>query len=176
MRRAFWAAAALVFLLAPAALCAQEATPTPIPPLIEQRGIVVPIPEAMQRIRFRPFMPTARPARSALLAPFHNDRSAEENPANYGLAWEYVERGRTFVLPQWPRAGVSLSTYSKLPAEPNCKDSYLIDGSALEPRGIGWETARSIFVFQPDDTNPSNRHGAGLKAEWHRLVQRGGCR
>jgi hypothetical protein len=176
MRRALSAAAAFVLLLTPATIGAQEATPTPTPPLIEQRGIVVTQPEALQRIRFRPFMPVARPARAALLAPFHNDSGAEENPANYGIAWDYVERGRTFVLRQWPRAGGSLATYTRLPGEPKCKDSYLIDGSAREVRGIGWETTRYVFALQPDDTKPSRDHGAGLKAEWHRLAQRGGCR
>jgi hypothetical protein len=176
MRRALSAAAALVFLFAPAASRAQESTPTPIPPLIEQRGIVVTQTEALQRIRFRPFMPTARPARAALLAPFHNARGAQENPANYGIGWEYIGRGRTFLLRQWPRAGGTLGTYTLLPGEPLCKESYLIDGSAREVRGVGWQTPRFVFALQADDKNLAPDRGAALKAEWHRLALRGGCR
>jgi hypothetical protein len=163
-------------LFAPAALRAEDAapTPTPIPPLIERVGLVAPEVDALQRIRFRPFLP-GHPIEVAILAPFHTE-GISENPASYGIAFAYISKGHTFVMRQWPRAGGSLSTFSPLSGEEACKDSYLIDGAMRDVRGIGWETARYVFTLQADDTKLAGDRGKALKAEWHRLVLRGACR
>ena len=179
MRRLFRAIALAVtsaVLFAPAALRAEDAapTPTPIPPLIERSGLVVPEVEALRRIRFRPFMP-GHPVEVALLAPFHTE-GLSDNPASYGIALAYVSKGHTFVMRQWPKAGGSLATFSPLTGEPACKNSFLIDGAVRDVRGIGWETNRYVFTLQPDDTKLAGDRGRALKAEWHRLALRGACR
>jgi len=177
MRRltpAFVLAVASAIIFAPAAIRAQEATPTPTPPLIERIGLVVPEVDALQRTPFRPFLP-AKPIETALLAPFHTVGQGD-NPANYGIAFAYIEQGHTFVLRQWPRANGSLATFTPLPGEPACKDSYLTLGAIRDVQGVGWQTARYIFVLQHDDTKLPHDRGRSLKAEWHRLALRGACR
>jgi hypothetical protein len=170
-------AALCALLFAPAALRAEDQpSPTPSPPLLEQRGIITPQLEALPRIRFRPLMPVPRPLEAALLAPFHNAKRGGDVEADYGIGFEYVEHGHTFVLRQWPSAGGSLATYSPLPGEPACKNAYLIDGALRDVRGIAWQTSRFVFALQPDDDNLKGDHGKALKAEWHRLVLRGACR
>ena len=166
-----------VLLCAPAALRAEDQpSPTPSPPLLEQRGIITPQLDALQRIRFRPVIPVPRPLEVALLAPFHNDNRTHDVEADYGIGFEYVEKGKTFVLRQWPRAGGSLSTYTVLPGEPACKDSFLMDGGMRDVRGIAWQTSKFVFALQGDDDNLKGDHGKALKVEWHRLVLRGACR
>lgn len=176
LTRAIALAVTSALLLVPAALRAEDAapTPTPIPPLIERVGLVVPEVEAMQRIRFRPFLP-GHPIEVALLAPFHTE-GISDNPASYGIAFAYVSKGHTFVLRQWPKAGGSLATFSPLPIEPECKNAYLVDGAVRDVRGVGWETSRYVFTLLPDDKKVAGDRGRALKAEWHRLALRGACR
>jgi hypothetical protein len=169
--------ALILLLCTPAALRAEDQpSPTPSPPLLEQRGIITPQLDALQRIRFRPVIPVPRPIEAALLAPFHNANKNGDVEADYGIGFEYVEKNHTFVLRQWPRAGGSLSTYTALKGEPACKDAYLIDGALRDVRGIAWQTTKFVFVLQPDDDNLKGDRGKGLKAEWHRLALRGACR
>ena len=167
---------ACAVLFAPAGTRAQEATPspTPTPPLIERIGLVVSETDALQRIAFRPFLP-GRPIETALLAPFHTVGQSD-NPANFGIAFAYVEKGHTFVLRQWPRAGGALGNFTPLPIEPACRDSYLTLGTLQDVQGIGWQTTRFIFVLQADDAKLVRDRGRALKAEWHRLALRGACR
>ena len=168
------AACALAF--APAGSRAQDASPspTPTPPLIERVGLPVAEVDGLQRIRFRPFLP-GKPIETALLAPFHTVGQSD-NPANFGIAFAYVEKGHTFVLRQWPRAGGALGTFTALPGEPACKDAYLTFGTLQNVQGIGWETPRYVFVLQADDEKLTHDRGRALKAEWHRLALRGACR
>jgi hypothetical protein len=174
--RAIALAVTSAVLFAPTVLRAEEAapTPTPVPPLIERVGLVVPEVEALQRIRFRPFLP-GHPVEVALLAPFHTE-GISENPNSYGIAFAYVSKGHTFVMRQWPKAGGSLATFSPLHGESACTNAYLVDGAVRDVRGVGWETSRYVFTLLPDDKKLAGDRGRALKAEWHRLALRGACR
>lgn len=172
----------LGLLVAPFTAAAQDEaeptpTPTPPPPLIEQLGIVVTDEQATERIAFRPFLPVPRPLEIALIPPFHNPPSGD-NPRNYGVGYEFLDRGRHYVLREWPLAGSGgLAQFPPLAGESACTNAYLLFGNAKDIRGIGWQTNRVIFALQPDDgLVPIRDRGAALKAEWHRLAVRGACR
>ncbi len=178
MRPTLWMAfiVAGLTLCAPALARAEEAgpSPTPIPPLIERVGLPTSQTDALQRVQFRPFIP-GKPIETAVLAPFHTVGQSD-NPKNYGIAFAYVQKGHTFVLREWPRSTGAMGTFTALPGEPACQDSYLTFGTLQNVQGIGWQTARTIFVLQADDEKLAHDRGRALKAEWHRLALRGACR
>ena len=159
---------------APAVAGAQEATPTPIPPLIERVGLPTKEVDALQRIQFRPFLP-ANPIETALLAPFHTVGQSDD-PKNFGIGFAYIQKGHTFVLRQWPRSTGGFGNFTALGGEPACKDAFLTFGTLQNVQGIGWQTARTVFVLQADDEKLAHDRGRALKAEWHRLALRGACR
>lgn len=159
--------------LSPTAVRADaEPTPTPRPPLIEQRGLVAPsIADALAHVTFRPFFPVPAPSRAALIAPFHGG----DDPKYYGIAFEYTQKGKVYVLRQWPRAGGSLNGYAPMPGEAGCTEAYLTSGTLKDVRGIAWLTNKFAFALSPDEDVPADK-GRGLRAEWSRLVHRGACR
>lgn len=141
--------------------------PTPSPWLVGRLGLSTPEQDALEGIAFRPFVPTRVYKDVALLAPFHGN----DVRANRGIGYEYEDRGRLYVLTQWPANGGSLAGFPPLrEGDPDCRDarSFPVAGS-----GIVWSTPHGIVAtLRPDGESDAKL----VLAEWHRLVRRGACR
>jgi hypothetical protein len=139
---------------------------------IESLGLPMSEQEAIERVTFRPFVPTPNYIEVALLPAFHGDD--KDHPENRGIGYEYTEAGHTYVMRQWPRAGGSLDHYPAITVKgaTGCTDTRVILGSAARPFGLGWATPAFVFAIQPDPPNDT----APLQAEFIRLVHRGACR
>jgi hypothetical protein len=155
-------------------LCALVVTPlaahaSPSPWLVGRRGTAMAERDALQGIAFVPFVPTRSATQVALLPPFRGD----DKRVNRGIGYEYINRGRLFVLSQWPRNGGPVPGFRPLKvAEPGCQDVRSFPRLA-GTRGIVWSTTRgTVLTLQPDGRSDAHT----LLAEWHRLVRRGACR
>jgi hypothetical protein len=150
------------------------ADPTP-EPLIEKVGFTMTAQEAMERIAFRPFVPSPSYTSVALLPAFHGDD--KDHPENRGIGYAYVSNGVTYVLREWPRAGGSIHDY-QAPLHPpkGCTDSFIVLGSPRAPRAVAWQTTAMAYTLQPDLEQGNPIDAKGLLAEWARLAARGACR
>jgi hypothetical protein len=139
---------------------------------IEQFGMPMSEQEAIERVTFRPFVPTPNYTEVALLPAFHGDD--KDNPENRGIGYEFTEAGHTYVMREWPKAGGSLDRYPVIVVKGavQCPDTHVILGSAVHPFGLGWTTQAFVFAIQPDPPNDT----APLQSEFIRLVHRGACR
>jgi len=164
---ALFALALVTAVPARAADDVKKPPPTPSPWLVGRLGVSTPEADALAGIAFRPFVPTRAYKDVALLAPFRG----KDARANRGIGYEYEDRGRLYVLTEWPANGGSIDGFPTLPAtDPDCRNarSFPIAGG-----GIVWSTPRGIVAtLRPDGETDANV----LVAEWHRLVRRGACR
>lgn len=142
--------------------------------VLEHDGLPMSMQDALERINFRPFVPSTNYAMVALLPAFHGQDA--DNPENRGIGFEYTSGGIIYVLREWPLAGGSLSAYPSLPPVGTCATGHLIMGTTLHPRSYGWTTATLAFALQPDLDPGQNPNPRALKKEWARLVARGACR
>ena len=110
-----------------------------------------------------------KPAPPPTLSPWLVGRLGVSTPERAAL--EYEERGRLYVLTQWPANGGSIDAFPALRAlDPDCRDARVFPGAA---QGIIWSTPSGIVAtLRPDGASDA----AVLVAEWHRLVRRGACR
>jgi hypothetical protein len=143
-------------------------------PLIEQRGLPMSAKEAMERITFHPFVPSANYAEVALLPALHGDD--KENAENRGIGYEYSSGGQIYILREWPLAGASLDRYGALPPEGTCNTGRFTEGTETHIRALAWSTATLAFALQPDIPQGRNANWPALKREWARLIKRGACR
>lgn len=142
--------------------------------LLENRGLPMSEQEAIERVTFRPFVPSPDYAMVALLPAFHGDD--KDNPENRGIGYEYTSNGIIYVLREWPLAGASLDRYPPLPPVGTCGTGHLVLGTPQHPRSYAWTTATLAFALQPDIDSGANPNVPALKKEWARLVKRGACR
>ena len=143
-------------------------------PLIEQRGLPMSAQEAMERITFRPFVPSPSYAEVALLPALHGDD--KDNPENRGIGYEYISAGQIYILREWPLAGATFDRYGTLPAQGTCTTGRFTEGTAQHIRALAWTTPTLAFALQPDIPQGKNPNWPALKKEWARLVTRGACR
>jgi hypothetical protein len=142
--------------------------------LLESRGLPMSEQDAMERITFRPFVPSSSYVEVALLPAQHGDD--KDVPQNRGIGFEYVFGGHEYVLSEWPVFPGSLAAYPAAVLNGSCTTGRLILGTPLHPRAFGWTTAALVFALQPDVDPGVNPNVKALKAEWTRLVKRGACR
>jgi len=173
MRITFAGAVCALVLATTSAVFAEPTAPpaTPSPYLVARQGIETPERDALSGIGFRPFTPTRHALTVALLAPF----KGPDTLANRGIGYEYAgDRGRMYVLRQWPSNGGSISGFPGITLnEPACPDVHAFGGTKSKPRGLVWTTPRGLVLTLQPDGAPDPRN---LEAEWRRLVRRGACR
>jgi hypothetical protein len=145
----------------------KQAPPTPSPWLVGRLGVSTSEGVALQEIAFRPFVPTHVYKDVALLAPYRG----KDVRGNRGIGYEYEDRGRLYVLTQWPANGGSIADFPALGAsDPDCRDARSFPRAGS---GIVWITPRGIVAtLRPDGESDAKI----LVAEWHRLARRGACR
>jgi hypothetical protein len=142
--------------------------------ILEKFGLTMSQQEALERITFRPFVPTSNYTEVALLPAFHGDD--KDHPENRGIGYEYNQAGVFYVLRQWPNAGGSLAKYPTYKGPKDCPDGYYVLGTPRYPRAVAWETKALVFALQPDIESGKNPDLKALRAEWERLAKRGACR
>jgi hypothetical protein len=171
MRTIASALIALALVAAGPAGAAEDTKPTPPPTaspwLVGRLGVSTPEQDALAGIAFRPFVPTRFYKDVALLAPY----SGRDVRSNRGIGYEYEDRGRLFVLTEWPAGGGTIDDFPPLRAkDPDCRDARSFPRAGT---GIVWSTPRGIVAtLRPDGGTDAK----ALVAEWHRLVRRGACR
>jgi len=172
----WWGAAVLATLVLAAPACPAEIPGFETKPgtILEKFGLTMSQQEALERISFRPIVPSTTYTEVALLPAFHGDDA--DHPENRGIGYEYVQFGISYVLRQWPRAGGSLEKYPAYAGPKDCPDGFFTLGTPRFPRAVAWQTAALVFSLQPDIASGANPNLPALRAEWERLAKRGACR
>jgi hypothetical protein len=131
--------------------------------LIDQRGITMPLEDAVKQIAFHPYLPPGQIMAFAVIPPL----GGVDSRKNRGIATEYVSGRVALLLSEWPKQRFDLAFPKKN-----------ITASPCEPvnyarTGIIW-TSRNGFALtlQPD----GNVNQSALGAEAHRLISAGACK
>ncbi|MBV8353694.1 MAG: hypothetical protein JO101_00105 [Candidatus Eremiobacteraeota bacterium] len=128
----------------------------------------MPLREALDGVRFRPFIPSRQIVETALIPAYNGD----DIPEDRGIAFEYVSNRQSFVLSQWPHHGSVISGTRRLGTDHGCPLSAYPIGLKPGHEGVIWNNAVVIASLQPSGD-------ASTKAtvdEAHRLVALGACR
>ncbi len=162
-RRARTIGAALLVLAACAHRTPQTA-PTAVPTmLIDSRGIVMPLREAVGKIGFRPYLPRDPVLAIAVIPPL----GGADTTASRGIAVEYLSGRAHLVLSEWPRGSFDLSFGRKdITFDPCTPVAYA-------PNEYAWTTRTGLaMTLQPDGEPPAS----GILGEARRLIALGACR
>jgi hypothetical protein len=141
----------------------ESRTPAPASTLlIQSRGEVMPLRDAVHQIAFRPFLPSLQIAQIAVIPPLGGIDSRK----SHGIAIEYESAGDALLLSQWPRAGFAIRVASlDLDTRPCTAVTYKTDGYL-------WTTRNGlVMTLQPDGTVAPSR----IAREAHRLLRAGAC-
>lgn len=162
-------------LLAALALCAAcggkgaQTRSTPLPQasarelLIDSRGVVMSLADAVKTVRFVPFIPSAQIISIAVIPPLSD---AADRNAKPGMAIEYESGGDALLLSQWPRDGLQIDVgTTSTTSRPCAPVAYKADG-------LLWATRNGrVMTLQPDGTVPASR----IEREANRLLRAGAC-
>jgi len=134
------------------------------PMLIDDRGISMPLEDAVTKISYRPWVPPRQILKYAVIPPLGGD----DTPANRGVAIEYQSNGAMWLLSEWPKQNFILLFLKAqdITAKPCQIAHYKIDG-------VAWTTHGALaMTLQPDGSATSK----AVEAEAKRLLADGGCR
>jgi hypothetical protein len=132
--------------------------------LIDGRGIVMPLEEAVTKISYRPWIPPRTIVKYAVIPPLGD----LDTPAHRGIAMEYTYGKSAMLLSQWPKQNFTLLFLHgrDITFSPCRVAHYKADGVAWTTRG------KLAMTLQPDgDVDPK-----AVDAEARRLIAAGGCR
>ncbi len=162
MRKLF---ASLAVLLAVSACSAKHPDPqaTLAPLLIDDKGITMPLEQAITHIGFRPYLPTRNYLRLAVIPPLGGD----DTNANRGFAVEYTRGSDSFLLSEWPRKNFDLAFGRFDPTLHPCQAFRYTSG------GFVWATPRAEAMTLQAERGVLGSH---VEAEAHRLLTTGACR
>ena len=150
------------------AACGHKDSPppaTPAPPMmIDDRGIVMPLEQAVTKISYKPWIPPGQVLKIAVIPPLGGD----DTPANRGVATEYQQGPTMWLLSEWPKQGFALVFLRG-------KD-ITIDNCQLgrfKADGVAWTTKGKLaMTLQPDGAaSPSE-----VDKEAKRLMSVGACK
>lgn len=144
----------------------QSSAPSPQPsPLIESRGVVMPLPQARANIAFTPWIPRGHLLEVAVIPPL----GGTDNHATHGIAMEYENSGARLLLSQWPRSGYRIAV-GDLDAVHRPCGPLALAGSASG--SLLWTTRNGlVMTLQPDGAAAGPR----LAGEARRLLAASGC-
>ena len=160
----------LVFTCAvvlPVAACAHKssapAQPSLPPMLIDDRGIVMPLEQAVTKINYRPWVPHRQILKIAVIPPLGD----LDTPDHRGIAFEYQFGSQAMLLSEWPKQNFTLLFLhgQDITFTPCTIAHYKIDG-------VAWTTKTKLaMTLQPDgNVNPKD-----VDAEARRLIAQGAC-
>jgi hypothetical protein len=160
---------AVVFVFALAAAgCAHKSggadAQASLPPmLIDDRGVVMPLEQAVTKISYKPWIPPRQILKFAVIPPLGD----LDTPDHRGIAIEYQYNGQSLLLSEWPKQNFTLLFLhgEDITLTP-CKIAhYKADGAA-------WTTkSRLAMTLQPD----GNISPKDVDAEATRLMAAGAC-
>jgi hypothetical protein len=132
--------------------------------LIDARGVVMPLDQALTKIDYRPWIPPRRILKFAVIPPLGN----LDTPDHRGVAIEYQYRDSAMLLSQWPKQNFTLLFLhnTDITATPCEVAHYKSDGVAWTTRG------KLAMTLQPD----GNVSPQDVESEAQRLIAAGGCR
>ncbi len=157
----------VLLVLAPAGCHKGEAaaaSPSLPPLMIDDRGIVMPLEDAVTKIAYRPWIPVgAQVLKYAVIPPLGN----QDTPASRGVATEYEDNHIAWLLSQWPKQNFTLLflrgqdiTYAP------CTVAH------YKPDGVAWTTRGKLaMTLQPDGSVSAK----AVEAEARRLIAAGAC-
>lgn len=130
--------------------------------LIESRGVTMPLAQAVRKLSFPPFIPSAEIASVALIPPLNDDEDKREP----GIALEYERDGDALLLSQWPRKGIEIVVAGVDATSRPCAPV------AYKPDGLLWTTRDGrVMTLQPDGAVAP----ALVAREVDRLLRAGAC-
>jgi len=144
---------------------AAPASPSLPPLMIDDRGVVMPLEEAVTKIAYRPWIPSGvQTLKYAVIPPL----GEQDTPANRGVAIEYEDNHIAWLLSQWPKQNFTLLflrgqdiTYAP------CTVAH------YKPDGVAWTTRGKLaMTLQPDGSVSAK----AVEAEARRLIAAGACR
>ena len=140
--------------------------PPPLPPLmIDDRGVVLPLADAVTKIAYRPWIPPGvQVLKYAVIPPLGGD----DTPQNRGIAIEYENNKVAWLLSEWPKQNFTLLFLKSQDI------TFAPCGIAhYKPDGVAWTTRGKLaMTLQPD----GNVTGAAVEAEARRLIAAGACK
>ncbi|MDE2482554.1 MAG: hypothetical protein KGN02_10230 [bacterium] len=156
------------FFVAALAGCARAHTAAPqpsLPPLmIDDRGIVMPLEEAVTKISYRPWIPPGEVLKVAVIPPL----GGLDLPRTRGIAVEYQAGRLAMLLSEWPQQNFTLlfARNQDVTFTP-CKVVF------YKRDGVAWTThAHLAMTLQPDGSATSK----AVADEARRLIAAGACR
>jgi hypothetical protein len=144
---------------------AAAASPSLPPLMIDDRGVVMSLEEAVTKIAYRPWIPRGVQVLKYAVIPPLGD---QDTPANRGVAIEYEDNHVAWLLSQWPKQNFALLflgghdiTYAP------CTVAH------YKPDGVAWTTRGKLaMTLQPDGSVSAK----AVDAEARRLVAAGACK
>jgi len=157
-------AAALLLALMACGHKAPEPTATLPPMLIDDRGVVMPLEDAVTKISYKPWIPPVQILKYAVIPPL----GGADTPATRGIAIEYDNHGSAMLLSEWPKQNFTLLFLhgQDITDRPCVIAHYKSDGVAWTTRG------NLAMTLQPDGTLTPK----AVEAEARRLIGVGACR
>jgi hypothetical protein len=133
------------------------------PMLIDDRGVVMPLEQAVTKISYRPWIPRRKILKYAVIPPLGD----LDTPDHRGVAIEYQYKNQAMLLSEWPKQNFTLLFLhgEDITLTPCEIAHYKADGAA-------WTTKSKLaMTLQPDgNVNPKD-----VDAEAHRLIASGAC-
>jgi hypothetical protein len=163
MRRLVLALTSAVLFVAGCSHKDAATEPSPTPMLIDDRGVVMPLEEAVTKISYKPWIPRRQVLKFAVIPPLGD----LDTPAHRGIAVEYQTSKGPMLLSEWPQQNFTLLFLHNedITLTPCTIAHYKTDGVAWTTRG------KLAMTLQPDgNVNPKD-----VDAEAKRLIAGGGC-
>ena len=163
---------ACALLLSPLAAChhaatvgASAAAGPPLPAmLIDDRGIVMPLEEAMTKISYKPWIPPRNILKQAVIPPLGD----LDTPDHRGIAFEYRLGVTNMLLSEWPKQNFTLLfLHGDDITDTPCHIAH------YKTDGVAWTTnGKLAMTLQPD----GNADSRAVDSEARALIAAGGCR
>ncbi len=133
------------------------------PMLIDDRGVTMPLEQAVTLARFRVFLPATDPLAVAVIPPL----GGADNDDRRGSAFEYERAERALLLSEWPRRENRIAFGERdITTDPCVVVHYA-------PNAVAWTTHGGVVMtLQPDGSSSSS----AIEAEARRLLAAGACR
>ena len=156
-----------ILLMALAACHKNDAATAPsAPPMaIDDRGIVLPLEEAVTKISYRPWVPPVQVIKWAVIPPL----GGNDTPANRGVAAEYQNGQYLFLLSQWQNKLNFPLTF--LHGTDITSTNCVFGKFAAD--GFAWTSKHQlVMTIMPDGTVPPK----DVEKEARRLLAAGACK
>ncbi len=143
----------------------QTAATASLPPmLIDDRGISMPLEDAVTKISYRPWIPPGQILKYAVIPAL----GGADIPENRGIAIEYEIDGKAMLLSEWPKQNFTLLFLraQDITGKPCEIAHYKVDG-------VAWTTHGPLTMTLQPDGNVSPQ---AVETEARRLLASGACR